>query len=292
MAAPLSPKIQDLVARLNRDPDSKIFLQLADEYRKEGLLEEALLVCTAGIKKHPGYQSAHVALGRIYLALDRLDEARAEFETVLRNSPDNLLANRLLGDALAESGDRAGALERYRTVLMFGPADPEISSRIEALERGAVPPQGGGHAGAPAPEPAAAPPPAAPPGADPAAPDPPEGAAGAGSPPRPPSEATSPGTRGRDGIHTQTLAELYVRQGLIDRAVDMYRRMLSQDPQNLGIQRRLRELEPRLGPESVAVSAGAGPEQAPSPSTAAGRNRAESIARLERWLRSIQGGRP
>ncbi|MGH2626991.1 MAG: tetratricopeptide repeat protein, partial [Anaerolineales bacterium] len=143
MAAPLNPKIQDLVARLNRDPDSRIFLQLGEEYRRAGLLEEALLVCKSGLKKHPGYHSARVALGRIFLALNRLEEAHGEFEAVVRAAPDNLLANRMLGDVLALAGDIAAARERYRAVLALGPAEPELKAKIEALERGEDPRQVG-----------------------------------------------------------------------------------------------------------------------------------------------------
>lgn len=393
MAAPLNPKIQDLVARLNRDPDSKIFLQLAEEYRKAGLLEEALLVCKGGLKKHPGYHSARVALGRIYLALNRLEEARAEFEAVVRTSPENLLANRMLGDVLALGGDAAGARERYRAVVQYGPADNEIRHKLEALERGEDPRQVGrwgnepaasssasrpGAFEAPRPASAPAPPPAAvasgtsprssgsarPSASGPAAASPPSspgeraalrrgvpgapaGAAPAPEPPprppapvaaasaplpgaalrrptappagaasaaeraapgpgpapvaaRPAPEAAPSARAPRDSVSTQTLAELYVRQGFIDRAIEVYRRMLSHDPSNAEIGRRLSELL-HLAPEEPPVSAGA-PARAREPDRAAWAaepgtgpqapgERSEAIDRLERWLRAIRGGR-
>jgi tetratricopeptide (TPR) repeat protein len=382
MEAPLNPKIQELVTRLNRDPDSKIFLQLAEEYRKAGLLEEALLVCKAGLKKHPGYHSARVALGRIYLALNRLEEARAEFEAMVRAAPDNLLANRMLGDVLALSGDAPGAIEHYRAVLAFGPADAEIRARIEALERGedarqigrrrnapgaavaapqrapagpapgptTAPSRSGfrrylpDDAGAPAdaasaPARAAAPPPLP---SRPAVAPAPEvrsspspgapAAAAAGSPSSarpaeyrrraayvPPPEVIRPPTAAppqparpaaavaeasaapaagsisasRDSMSTHTLAELYVRQGFIDRAIDVYRRLLHNDPTDPTANRRLAELAGRLPGGSGAPAAAAdAPASAVSVQAGAGLPGAQAgaVERLERWLKSIQSG--
>jgi tetratricopeptide (TPR) repeat protein len=298
MAAPLHPKIQDLVARLNRDPESKIFLQLAEEYRKAGLLEEALLVCKAGLKKHPGYQSARVALGRVYLALGRQEEARAEFETVIRVSPENLLANRLLGDVLALLGNAAGARERYRAVIALGPADNDIRAKLEALERGEDPrrvarmggeaaPAGATAPAKPAPGPpsSSARPPAAPPRAAVPA------AAPATSAPtlrRVLPEESKPAARPeRHGVNTPTLAEIYARQGHTDRAIEIYEKVLAADPDDERSRSRLAEL--RRGapePDLAAVAAPAGGRSRQGGSTA------EVIGRLERWLRSIQEGRP
>jgi len=389
MEAPLNPKIQELVARLNRDPDSKIFLQLAEEYRKAGLLEEALLVCKAGLKKHPGYHSARVALGRIYLALNRLEEARAEFEAMVRAAPDNLLANRMLGDVLALSGDVPGAIEHYRAVLAFGPADAEIRAKIEALERGedarqigrrsnvpgaaAPAPQRARAGPAPAPsrsgfrrylpDDASAPADAASAPARAAAPPPPPSrpavaplperaraavapapevrsspspgapaAAAAGSPSsarpaeyrrraayvpapeviRPPAEAPPVPARpaaavaevsaapavgstpaSRDSMSTHTLAELYVRQGFIDRAIDVYRRMLHNDPTDPAVNRRLAELAGQVTGGSGAPAAVAdAPASAVSVQAGAGLPGAQAgaVERLGRWLKSIQSG--
>jgi tetratricopeptide (TPR) repeat protein len=320
MAAPLHPKIQDLVARLNRDPESKIFLQLAEEYRKAGLLEEALLVCKAGLKKHPGYQSARVALGRVYVALGRQEEARAEFETVVRASPENLLANRLLGDVLALLGNSAGARERYRAVIALGPADNEIRDKLEALERGEDPrrvarmgSEGAAAAAAAPARPAPGPPvPSArsAPSVRPASPVAPPGPAAApvAAPPRATapaaassaSPATAPGLRRvlppegkpaarpeRHGVNTPTLAEIYARQGHTDRAIEIYERVVAADPDDERSRARLAELRRSAPePELAAVAAPAGRRERRGGSTA------EVVGRLERWLRSIQGGRP
>ena len=57
---------EKLQKKLEKEPNSLIFTQLAEEYRKEGLLQEALRVCQDGLRRHPNYWSARVVLGRIH----------------------------------------------------------------------------------------------------------------------------------------------------------------------------------------------------------------------------------
>ena len=44
-------------------------------------------------------------------------------------------------------------------------------------------------------------------------------------------------------IYTRTLAELYAAQGGVDKAIEVYRKLLSDDPQNTALAKRLNELE-------------------------------------------------
>ena len=87
-----NPRIEDLRRRIERDPASIAFAQLAEEHRRAGDCEEAVKVCEAGLAQHPAYLSARVTLGRALFQLGRLDEARAEFQRVLDAAPDNLIA--------------------------------------------------------------------------------------------------------------------------------------------------------------------------------------------------------
>ena len=89
---PDNPRIEDLRRRVQKDPASIAFAQLAEEYRRAGDCEEAIRVCEAGLAQHPAYLSARVTLGRALFELGRLDEARAEFLRVLDAAPDNLVA--------------------------------------------------------------------------------------------------------------------------------------------------------------------------------------------------------
>lgn len=96
-------RIDELRRRVQQDPASIAFAQLAEEHRRCGELDQSVQVCRAGLAHHPGYVSAHVTLGRALMALGQHEEARAELEYVLRAAPDNLLALRSL-EELREAG--------------------------------------------------------------------------------------------------------------------------------------------------------------------------------------------
>ena len=87
-----SQRIDELRQRVQKDPTSIAFAQLAEEYRRVGSYEEAVNVCCGGLAQHPSYVSARVTLGRALMELERFQEARIELETVLELAPDNLAA--------------------------------------------------------------------------------------------------------------------------------------------------------------------------------------------------------
>ena len=87
-------RIEELRRRVQKDPASIAFAQLAEEYRRAGQFEEAIAVAQAGLAQHPAYLSARVTLGRALIELGRMEEAAAEFEYVVRAAPDNLTAVR------------------------------------------------------------------------------------------------------------------------------------------------------------------------------------------------------
>src|SRR5256885_9225926 len=87
-----SHRIDDLRRRVQKDPSSIAFAQLAEECRRAGQYQEAVDVCRAGLELHPRYLSARVTLGRALIELDQLDEAQTELELVLSSAPENLAA--------------------------------------------------------------------------------------------------------------------------------------------------------------------------------------------------------
>lgn len=102
-----NPRIEDLRRRVEKDPASIAFAQLAEEYRRAGDCEEAVRVCEAGLARHPAYLSARVTLGRALFELGRLQDARTEFARVVDAAPDNLAAATKLAeieDALGHTG--------------------------------------------------------------------------------------------------------------------------------------------------------------------------------------------
>lgn len=93
-----NPRVEELRRRVQKDPASIAFAQLAEEHRRGGEYDEAIRICRAGLEQHPGYLSARVTLGRALLETGQFDEAQGELEYVLRAAPDNLAAIRALAE--------------------------------------------------------------------------------------------------------------------------------------------------------------------------------------------------
>jgi len=127
-------RIDDLRRRLEKEPGSRLFAQLAEELRKEGELTEAIRVARTGLLQHPAYPSAHMTLGRALRDTGDLPGARVQFEAVLRGAPDNILASRFLGETLEAIGDLGSALLQYRATLRLAPGDRQIEGQIRSLE--------------------------------------------------------------------------------------------------------------------------------------------------------------
>lgn len=127
--------IEKLKARVERDPDSKLFLPLAEEYRKAGMLDEAISVLLKGLERQPSYASARVALGKIYLEKKMIEDARKEFEKVIAAIPDNLFAHKKLAEIYRDIGEVDRAISEYKTVIQINPLDEDARSFIESIER-------------------------------------------------------------------------------------------------------------------------------------------------------------
>ncbi len=127
-------RLDELRRRLEKDPASRLFAQLAEQLRKEGELEEAIGVARAGLEKHPTYPSARLTLGRALLDSGDATAARAELAAVVQGAPDNILASRLLGETLDTLGELKAAVEQLRATLVMAPGDAQIEARIKGIE--------------------------------------------------------------------------------------------------------------------------------------------------------------
>lgn len=130
-----SSRIDDLRRRVEADPASIAFAQLAEEYRRSGQTDEAVRVCREGLTRHPGYLSARVTLGRALLDLGKLDEARIELDFVATEAPENLAAVRGLAEICHREGELSQALEYYQRALALARHDPELEEIVQQLSR-------------------------------------------------------------------------------------------------------------------------------------------------------------
>ena len=130
-----SQRLDDLRRRVQQDPSSIAFAQLAEEFRRASMFQEAVDVCRAGLDIHPTYLSARVTLGRALVELQQFDEAQSELQQVLQSAPENLAAIRGLADVFHRQGALSEALAQYRAALALARHDPDLEQTIADLAR-------------------------------------------------------------------------------------------------------------------------------------------------------------
>lgn len=130
----LPPEIDKLTQQLVLDPKSKVFAQLADAYRKAGMLDEAIETCKRGVEQNPEFATGHLVLGRCFLAKKMHALAVEELQAAARIDPQNLAAYRLLAGAYEEQGQTEEAVRYYQRILDLEPGESEIEQKIERLK--------------------------------------------------------------------------------------------------------------------------------------------------------------
>lgn len=198
-------EIAELKKKLEESPDSLVFISLADACRKNGDLDEALKVCKKGLEKHPSNASARIVLGRIYVDQSKTAEAIQEFEKILELDPENMMAHSLLGSVYIKKGDYQAAIDEYQKILSLNPDDEEIQAFLKkAIEQAAS---------------------AQKPGAE--------------TKSKPVTEEKKTATS--TSTASLTMADLYLKQDHVDKAIEVYEELLSQDPQNQVVRQKLSE---------------------------------------------------
>jgi len=121
-------EIDRLALAVAKDPESKAFIPLAEEYGKAGMWNEAAAVLEDGLKVYPNFITAMVALGRVYDQIDQQVKATAILEEAVRLSPENLRAHRTLAKIYMAQGQQDAALRSCRVILDVNPQDQEALS--------------------------------------------------------------------------------------------------------------------------------------------------------------------
>lgn len=149
----MEPSLAELEKQVREDPRMRRFFDLAREYQRLGRLDEAAKVCEKGLEHNTAHWQARVLLAQLYLAGDRLEEARGMVERVLMALPENVAANHLAADIYYSQGEMDLALRHYQVVELFEPGREQVLQRITEIKGGSVPPpaedaRGTGHAAA------------------------------------------------------------------------------------------------------------------------------------------------
>jgi len=193
-----------LKKKLEDDPNSLVFAPLAEAYRRDGSLDEAYSVCSKGLEKNPDYSNGHLVLGRIYQGQTKLDNAVFEFKKVLEFDPENLMAHSLLGSLFMQKSDFKAAIDEYQAILTLTPDDDETQKLLKvAIEKAANVSQT---------EPSI-------------------------------KESAVEKESISASMASITMAELYLKQGHLDKAIETYDELLKKEPNNSNVKQKLVDLK-------------------------------------------------
>ena len=242
----------------DRDPDGRGFAPLADAYRRAGDTKQALELLGDGMDRHPDFTPGHVVAARLYVEQGLFTEAEIAARRVLDLDPENVDALRSLVRALDEEGEavEAAKVREQLATLEPEPSEDEMpSDDSSAVEEAVL-------------------------SSEAFAPEEPEaqedvvefdpftlGGVLDGEEEVFDFEALAPDEPAPDEaaeqIQTRTMAELYVTQGLTDRAIDVYQHLVGASPDDAGLRARLEEL--RAGDQETDVASGETGAHTPHP---------------------------
>jgi predicted Zn-dependent protease len=225
--------------------DSSLFVREAESLRLQKKYDQAIQTCQEGLKKTPEALSGRLILGRCYLESGRVPEARKELEKVARAVEECLSVYKILAQVYLEEKNVDKALEALRKTLLFPGAEEGPAKKATPLEMGLL--HRGSH-----------PPFATPPALQM---EPPKAAAPAEIKTLPEEDPS-----GKVAIQTDTLAEIYLKQGHLDRAFSVYQDILARDPQNAAAREKFESLKERMAKKERQET------------------RQKIQARLEKWL--------
>ncbi len=271
--AEIRAEIEKLERKHGENPEGRYFVPLANAYRRSGSMGDAISVLRKGIRRHPDYLSARIVLGHCYADQGDVDSARSEYQHVLSFDPHNLVALRSLGELAAAAGNDDEARRRYEQLLAVDPMNEEARVGLQMLSHGSSlagfaraaemeadedDAPGGGDVipdfpRTEVPEPAEVTVAATTGGLSA-----PEFQAPSGE--REDAEGVAPGGDvdydGEEIVVTETIAELYTRQGFFTRAAHVYRELLRRHGEDARLRDRLNRVERlALGGDSLAGTA-------------------------------------
>src|SRR6266550_2522197 len=131
--------IRALSAQLAQDPQSLVFLRLAELLRQKRQLDAALRVAISGLERHPHLADAHDLYARVLADKHDYERAFDEWDMALRIAPNHTGALKGLAFLYFKVGDVEQARAHLETALKVDPDDATLAQALEMVQQGAPP---------------------------------------------------------------------------------------------------------------------------------------------------------
>ena len=153
----MADEIKKLSSQLAQDPDSLVFLRLAELLRHKGQLDSAHRVAVTGLERHPHLADAHDLFARILADKHDYERAFDEWDMALRIAPTHIGALKGLAFLYFKVGDVEQAAAHLEAAQRAAPDDQGVAQALALARGGQVPQDTPGTAPAAAPSPSPAP---------------------------------------------------------------------------------------------------------------------------------------
>jgi len=127
--------LEKYLTTLEKDPGSRVFAPLAEYYRKNGLLTQAIDTLNLGIKHNPSYVLGHLGLSFCYFDNGDYKRSYDILRPLIDSNRDNIRMLRLFSDVCLELKKSEEALQNLKYLLFINPKDQDAAEKVAALEK-------------------------------------------------------------------------------------------------------------------------------------------------------------
>ena len=218
---------------------SNEFTRMAEDYCLQGRYQEAIDICRKGLEKMPDALRGRLILGKCYLEKGMIAEAKQELEKVAQSIEECLSVYKLLSQVYLEEKNMHRASEVIQKAYDLSPGEEKTKKEL-------TPP-------------------------DMAWPRQTTNTISASGEPDIREESDRRGQSFQDDqthqvIQTDTLAEIYIKQGHLEKAFSIYQEILARQPGNTYVQEKYEALRKQMETQRQKAS------------------NQRMIPKLERWL--------
>ncbi|MBN1869206.1 MAG: tetratricopeptide repeat protein [Candidatus Omnitrophica bacterium] len=100
---------------------SRVYYNLANQYRESGQNEQAVPLYQEALKIRPDYMDAYYNLGKAYGDMGKTGDAEKAYQNVIKNDPKYFSAYYNLGNLYYAAGRYNEAVDAYKTVIRINP---------------------------------------------------------------------------------------------------------------------------------------------------------------------------
>lgn len=129
-----SPILLKYLGLYQENPKSRVFAPLAETYRKIGMADKAMSILKEGIRNHPQYLLGHLGLSACYADRGEFQIAYQTLRPFVKDHRENIRLQKLFSTVCIETNRLEEALETLKFLLFVNPRDQESSKKVKELE--------------------------------------------------------------------------------------------------------------------------------------------------------------